>query len=375
MGERLYLSPPDVGPAETEAVLAALDSGWITTLGPAVTAFEGEMAAFTGVPHAVALASGTAALHLALLGLGVGPGDEVLVSTMTFAATANAVRYCGADPVFLDSDRVTWNLDPTLLEDELRDMRDSGRRPGAVVAVDVFGHCADYDAIVEICQRYEVPLVEDAAESLGAAWSGAAAGSFGAAAILSFNGNKIMTTSGGGILLTHDQRLAAHARHLATQAREPVPHYEHREVGYNYRLSNLLAALGSAQLRRLPAMIERRQAIRHQYVAGLQECLGLEFQPTPAASTPNAWLTTLTVPGGASAVEALIKAMDAEDVELRHMWKPMHQQPVFAHARSRLNGVADHLFEHGLCLPSGSAMTQTDVERVLAGLRPALEAS
>ncbi len=371
MADRIYLSPPDIGAEEKAAVLAALDSGWVTTLGPAVEAFERETADFVGVSHAVALSSGTAALHLALLGVGVSRGDEVLVSTLTFAATANAVVYCGATPVFIDSDRATWNMDPDLLEAELREMRRAGRRAAAVIAVDLFGHCADYDAITDICRRYEVPLVEDAAESLGATWNGRPAGSFGEAAVLSFNGNKIMTTSGGGMLLTDDERLARRARHLATQAREPMLHYEHLEVGYNYRLSNILAALGSVQLRRLPQLVTRRRDVRRQYIEALTDVPGVSVQPESPASSGNAWLTAALLPKGGP--ESVIRGLAQDDVEARPVWKPMHRQPAFAAARSRTTGVADELFATGVCLPSGSTLTDMDVSRVLRAVLKALD--
>jgi len=368
MPERIYLSPPDVGPAESRAALKAMESGWITTLGPSVTAFEADMQAYTGAGCAVALSSGTAALHLALLGLGVTTGDEVLVSTLTFAATANAVAYCGAVPVFIDSEADSWNMDPTLLEEELGQRSRDGRLPAAVIAVDVFGQCADYGRIEATCRAFGVPLVEDAAESLGAVLDGRNAGTFGTAAVLSFNGNKIMTTSGGGMLLTDDERLARRARHLATQAREPVPHYEHRDIGYNYRLSNVLAAIGTAQLARLPDMIVRRMAVREMYRSFFADVPGAQFQGGPPAVGSNAWLTAVTLPGGTSSVMAVIAALDSAGIEARRLWKPMHLQPVFAGGHARLTGVSDDLFARGVCLPSGSAMSDDQVERVISVL-------
>ena len=262
MSKRIYLSPPDMSAAEREALLAAFDSNWIAPLGPEVDAFERDLAARVGVQDAAALSSGTAALHLALILLEVGPGDEVWTATLTFAATANAIRYVGATPVFIDSERESWNMDPALLREALRDAAARGALPKALVVVDLYGQCADYDAILAACQEYGVPVIEDAAEALGATYRGKPAGSFGAIGVLSFNGNKIMTTSGGGALLCDDVALVERARHLASQARQPAAHYEHEEIGYNYRLSNLLAAVGRAQLARLDAV--RRAPTRDQ---------------------------------------------------------------------------------------------------------------
>lgn len=362
MPEFVYLSPPDVGEEESDAVWAAVQSGWVTTLGPNVDAFEAQMCSFLGVDNAVALSSGTAALHLALLGLGVRPGDEVLVQSLTFAATANAVVYCGASPVFIDSEMDTWNMDPDLLLAELKEMAGRGALPSAVVAVDIFGRCADYTALAETCSRYDVPLLEDAAEALGATFNGGAAGSFGQAATLSFNGNKIMTTGGGGMLLTQDDELAARARYLASQARQPVPHYEHTDVGFNYRLSNVLAALGQVQLRRLPEMIRRRRSIRQRYS---QVVAGSEFamHEDPAGHQSNAWLSTILCPDADEAAR-LLAALSAQHLEARHIWMPMHRQPVFDGHRARVNGVSDTLFARGVCLPSGSAMDHASVARV-----------
>lgn len=361
MNERIYLSPPDIGPAEEEAVLRALRSGWVAPLGPEVDAFEHEVAHYTGRQHAVALSSGTAALHLALLGWGVGPGDVVLTATMTFAATANAITYTGAEPVFVDCDS-TGNIDPALLEHALNDQRARGRRVAAIVPVDLLGKVADYDAITSIAERAGVPVLADAAESLGARRNGRPAGSFGDAAIVSFNGNKVMTTSGGGMLLTDDGELAERARYLATQARQPVVHYEHTEVGYNYRLSNLLAALGRAQLGRLDAMIQRRREIRRRYCDLFAGVPGVKIfgQPDELGATKtqdNFWLTSLLVDpeeatwSGAELVAHLAEA----SIEARPLWKPMHRQPAYGSATAYTNGTSEDLFLRGLSLPSGSA--------------------
>jgi dTDP-4-amino-4,6-dideoxygalactose transaminase len=365
MTGRVFLSSPDVGELEESYLLEALRSGWVAPAGPAVDAFERDIAARTGVAHTVALSSGTAALHLALLSLGVGPGQIVVVPTLTFAATANAVAYTGAEPVFVDCDPDTGNTDPSLLAELLATLDREGRQVGAVIPVDLFGRCADYDDIVPLCERYGIPLIEDAAEAVGSTYRGRPAGSFGRAAVLSFNGNKIMTTSGGGMLLTDDGDLAAHCRHLSTQARQPVPYYEHREIGYNYRLSNLLAALGRAQLTRLDEMIGRRRALRDGYAkafAGVDGVALLGADDTEA----NCWLTSIVVDQSRTGWHAheLADHLAAQDIESRPIFKPMHLQPVFAGARGALTGTAQHLFENGLNMPSGSAIQEPQVRKV-----------
>lgn len=374
MSERIYLSPPHMGADERRLLLEAFDSNWIAPLGPHVDAFERELSARIGVPHAVALASGTAALHLALQLLGVGRGDDVVVSTLTFAASANPVTYLGARPVFVDSEPRTWNLCPDLLEEELRDRRRRGApMPKAVVAVDLYGQCADYSRIVPLCAEHGVPLVEDAAEALGAAWEGTPAGAFGQAALFSFNGNKIITTSGGGMLVSRDATLIAEARSLATQARDPAPHYQHSRVGYNYRLSNLLAAVGRGQLGVLDARVAARKRIRARYEEALRDLPGLRFMPIDPRGTWNGWLTVVTIDAAELGVgrEEVRAALDAEEIESRPVWKPMHLQPVFRDCPVRGGGVAEQIFEDGLCLPSGSALSAADVERVARVVRDA----
>jgi dTDP-4-amino-4,6-dideoxygalactose transaminase len=328
------------------------------------------------VAHAVAVNSGTAALHLALLGVAVGPDDVVAVPTLTFVATANAVVYTGAEPVFVDCDPVTGNVDAELLADLLVRLRGEGRRVGAVVTVDLFGRCADYASILPLCADHGVPVVEDAAEAFGATYRGAAAGSFGRAAVLSFNGNKIMTTSGGGMLLTGDARLASHARYLASQARQPVAHYEHTDVGYNYRLSNVLAALGRAQLRRLDEMIERRRQLRDRYAKLLAGASGVRILGD-GDDGANCWLTSIVVdPDTAGwSVGQLAAHLAGRDIETRPVWKPMHLQPAFAGARAVLTGAAARLFETGLTLPSGSALTAEQVDRVFIAIEDFLRGS
>jgi dTDP-4-amino-4,6-dideoxygalactose transaminase len=363
---RVHLSPPDVGAEERQALLDAFDSNWIAPLGPCVDAFEHEMAKRVSVDHAVALSSGTAALHLALMLLGIGNGDEVIVPTFTFAATANTVTYVGANPVLIDSDATTWTLDPGLLTEELRKRARRGNLPAAVITVDLYGQCADYTPILESCDEFEIPVIEDAAEALGATYHGRAAGSFGDAGVFSFNGNKIITTSGGGMLVSASPDLAGRAKHLATQARQPVVHYEHLEIGFNYRLSNLLAALGSAQLRGLDRRIARRRQINEQYRGALAHLPGITFMPIAEYGEPNYWLTCITVDPDAFGCdrETLRLALEAEDIESRPTWKPLHLQPVFDGIETVGGKVSEAVFEQGLCLPSGSSLADSDLDRV-----------
>ncbi|MBB5749583.1 dTDP-4-amino-4,6-dideoxygalactose transaminase [Micrococcus sp. TA1] len=319
------------------------------------------------------MASGTAALHLGLLALGVGKGDIVVTSTMTFAATANAVVYTGATPYFVDCDPQTGNMDPGLLREALDRLRRDGTPARAVLPVDLLGKAVDYTTITEVCEEFDTPLICDAAESLGATHAGRPVGSFGRLSAVSFNGNKIMTTSGGGMLLTDEAAIAQRIRYLATQARQPVVHYEHTDIGYNYRLSNLLAALGRAQLTRLDAMIERRRQWRTAYRELVASVPGVEVFGGEGAED-NCWLTSLVIdPAQAPlAADALRTRLDEASIETRPLWKPMHLQPVFAHAPALTDGSSEMLFERGLTLPSGSAMTQEQMDRVLAALSEAL---
>ncbi|MFA9432855.1 DegT/DnrJ/EryC1/StrS family aminotransferase [Egicoccus sp. AB-alg2] len=371
---RTYLSPPDVGEAERERLLAAFDSGWIAPVGPDLDAFEAELAERVERRHAVALSSGTAALHLGLLALGVGTGDEVLVPTLTFAATANAVVYTGATPVFVDADPSTWNIDLKLVEDELARRRRNGvPQVKAIVPVDLYGRCVDYTRLVPLAADFGVPVLADAAEALGASHAGRPAGAFGRAAVFSFNGNKIITTSGGGMLVTDDEEVARRVRHLATQAREPVTHYEHRDVGFNYRLSNLLAALGRAQLAGLDAKLARRREINQTYRQYLGSLPGVAFAPCDPNGEPNNWLTCLTVqPRGARHRDAVIEALVVSGIEARPLWKPMHLQPAYKGAASIGGSFAERLSDTGLCLPSGSSMTDLQLAEVIEVVRWAL---
>lgn len=383
--EPIHLSPPDVTTAEEEAVLRALRSGWVAPLGPEVDAFEAELADVCGRSHAVALSSGTAALHLGLLALGVGPGDVVVTATMTFAATANAIVYTGARPWFVDCDE-SGCIDPALLEKALVEADAAGERVGAIVPVDLLGKVAAHERVVPLAQARGIPVLSDAAESLGATRAGRPAGAFGDAAILSFNGNKIMTTSGGGALLTDDAAMAQRVRYLSTQARQPVVHYEHTEIGYNYRMSNVLAALGRAQLARLPGMLETRRAHRERYRALVEGVPGVQIFGEPSrsgergptedgATQDNCWLTALLVDPAVAgwSAEDLRRALAGAGIEARPLWKPMHLQPAFAEAPATITGVAERLFHTGVSLPSGSGLTGEQIERIEAVLMPFLE--
>jgi dTDP-4-amino-4,6-dideoxygalactose transaminase len=369
--ERIFLSAPDVGAAERDALVRAFDSGWVAPAGPELDAFERELGDLVGWPGVTALSSGTAALHLALVTEGIGPGDTVLASTFTFAGSVNPVSYVGADLHLIDSDTESWNLSPELLAEALTAAKQRGTLPKAVIAVDLYGQCADFDAIRALCDEDGVLLIEDAAEAVGATYRGRPAGSLGDLSILSFNGNKIVTTSGGGAYLSPDPEKAQRVRYLSTQARQPVVHYEHTEVGFNYRLSNLLAALGRAQLTRLPGISKRRLGFNAVYREELADLSGLSFMPIPDWSSWNGWLTC-AVFEDATVRDRVVAALEAANIESRPLWKPMHLQPLFAGVPAVINGVSEHLFRHGLCLPSGSGMTDADLERVISVARGAI---
>jgi dTDP-4-amino-4,6-dideoxygalactose transaminase len=372
---RIFLSPPAVGSLERDFVMAAIDSNWVAPMGPDLDAFEADLAAAGSRSSAVGLSTGTAGLHLCLHALGIGSADRVALSTFTFAATANAVTYTGAQPVFIDSEATSWNLDPELLEDAFVVARRDGHPIRAVIAVDLYGQCCDYDPIIEVCNRYDAILISDAAESLGAFYRGRRSGSAGYAAVFSFNGNKIITTSGGGVVVTDDDAFAKRIRFLATQAREPTPHYEHVEIGFNYRLSNILAAFGRGQIATLADRIAAKKAINLRYQQQLAH-LPLTFAPVPEWSEPNYWLTCVTIdPASGVGREAIRLALEAEDIESRPLWKPMHLQPVFKGCDANLSGVAESLFDSGLCLPSGSALTLDEQDRVIATINDVFAAS
>ena len=371
--QRIYLSPPDVGQAERRLLLDAFDSGWIAPLGPHVDEFEREFAATIGVPYAVALSSGTAALHLGLQIAGVGRRDEVITSTLTFAATANAICYLGASPVFVDVRPDTWTMDPDLLEEELALRAARNRQAAAVVTVDLYGQCADYDRIEAICAKYGVPLIEDAAEGLGASYGHRKAGAFGDCAAFSFNGNKIITTSGGGMLVSNSRKIVERARHLSTQARQPAAHYQHEDIGYNYRLSNLLAAVGRGQLAQLDDKIARRRQVNATYRAAFGAGSGITFMPEAAYGRSNAWLTCVVIEPRAFGVdrETVRLHLESRNIESRPVWKPMHMQPIFQNCSSRGGAVAEALFKDGLCLPSGSSLTASEQQLVIDAMQEA----
>jgi len=364
---RIYLSSPHMGADELDLVREAFSSNWIAPLGPHVDAFEREFCDVVGSPHAAALSSGTAALHLALLLAGVKAGDEVFCSDLTFSASANPIAYIGARPVFVDSERSTWNMDPELLEQALRKRAETGRLPKALVLVHLYGQAAQLDEIAALCERYGVTLIEDAAEALGASYKGKTPGTRGRLGIYSFNGNKIITTSGGGMLVSAEKELVEKARFLATQARDPAPHYEHSEIGYNYRLSNVLAAIGRGQLRVLESRVAARRANFEFYQRELGGLPGLAFMPEGPHGRATRWLTCLLIEPekfGATR-ETVREALTAENIEARPVWKPMHLQPVFAGCECVGGAVGEDLFTRGLCLPSGSNLASEDLTRVV----------
>ena len=370
---RIFLSPPHMGDLEQKYIGEAFASNWIAPLGPHVEAFQREFAATVGVSHALATISGTAALHLALQLVGVGNGDDVFVSTLTFAASVNPVRYLGATPVLVDSERDSWNMDPHLLAQELQERAKIGKLPKAVVVVHLNGQSADMDPILESCRKYEVPLIEDAAEALGATYKGRPVGTLGRAGVFSFNGNKIITTSGGGMLVSEDRRLVTHAFKLATQARDPAPYYEHSQVGYNYRMSNVLAGIGRGQLRVLSERVAARRRNFEFYAAALGDVPGIEFMPEAPWGTHTRWLTTAVITPAefGSDRDELRQRLDAANIEARPVWKPMHLQPVYRGCTALGGSVAEDLFQRGLCFPSGSNMTADDLERVVSVVREA----
>jgi pyridoxal phosphate-dependent aminotransferase EpsN len=366
---RIHLSVPHMGSGEVRHVGAAFASNWVSTVGPQLEEFERAFAARAGRP-ALAVASGTAAIHLGLRLLGVGPGDEVLVSDLTFVASVNPIRYLGATPAFVDSDPDGWMMSPALLAEALDERARRGRPPRAVVVVHLYGQCADMDPILAACRRHDVPVLEDAAEALGATYRGRPAGTLGELGAFSFNGNKIITCSGGGMLVGPAERLAR-ARHWATQAREPRPEYHHLELGYNYRLSNVLAGIGLGQLEVLEERVAQRRAVFERYRAGLADVPGLTPMPEPAYGRSTRWLSCFLVDAeelGATR-DDLLAALAAADVEARPVWKPMHLQPLYAGCARHGGDVAAGLYARGVCLPSSSSLAPEDQDRVIDVIR------
>jgi pyridoxal phosphate-dependent aminotransferase EpsN len=370
---RIFLSPPHIGAEERWRVEDAFATNWVAPAGPHLTAFEYEMCAATGAKSAVCVTSGTAALHLAARLLGVGPGDEVFCSTFTFVASANPIVYLGARPAFIDSEPRSWNMDPNLLAEALAQRAKEGRLPRAIIVVDIYGQCAAWDEIRAVSAAHGVPLIEDAAESVGATYRGDWAGRFGALGIYSFNGNKILTTGGGGMIVSSDTAMIEHAHKLATQARDDAPHYEHSELGYNYRMSNVLAGIGRGQLRSLAGRIERKRQIFDYYRRALGGLPGVKFMPELPEGRSTRWLTCLAIDPVASGVQrdAVLAALEADNIEARPLWKPLHRQPLYRGTPSFGGALADRLFAQGICLPSGSAMTGDDLHRVVAAVRGA----
>ncbi|MBE9050168.1 DegT/DnrJ/EryC1/StrS family aminotransferase [Nostocales cyanobacterium LEGE 11386] len=370
MNKPILLSTPHMGDRELEFVKAAFDTNWIAPVGPHIDAFEQEFCQVTGAGYAAAVSSGTASLHLALQLVGVESGDEVFCSTLTFVATANPITYLGAKPVFIDSDRTSWNMSPELLQSALEHRAQIGKLPKAVVLVHLYGQSADIDPILKVCDQYDLPLIEDAAEALGATYKGHSPGTFGRIGIYSFNGNKIITTSGGGMLVANDPQLIAKARFLATQARDPAPHYQHAEIGYNYRLSNVLAGIGRGQLLVLSERVAARRRNFEIYASALANLPGIKFMPEADYGQATRWLTCLTIDAEAFGAnrEQIRIALAAKQIETRPVWKPLHLQPVFAECECIGGAVAEDLFVHGLCLPSGSNLTDEDLERVISGI-------
>ena len=376
--KRIYLSSPHLGKLEQRFVAEAFATNWIAPLGPHVDAFEREVAEYVGIGGAAALCSGTAAIHLALRLLGVGPGDVVFCSSLTFVASANPILYQGAEPVFIDSEPVSWNMSSSALERAFVDAEKSERLPKVVIVVNLYGQSADIAPLMNICDRYNVPLIEDAAESLGATYQGKASGTFGKFNIYSFNGNKIITTSGGGMLVSNDLEALEKARFWARQAQDPARHYQHSEIGYNYRLSNVLAAVGRGQLRVLDERVKARRFIFNQYYEAFTGIEAVEFMPEAPYGRSTRWLTVLTIDPSKCrvTVNQIIDALDEQNIEARPVWKPLHLQPLFEgntyYSHAINESVSEHLFEKGLCLPSGSNLTEDDMCRVIDCIKECL---
>lgn len=369
--KRIYLSPPHMSGEEMRFVQEAFETNWVAPVGPHVDAFEREFSQAVGVKEAAAVTSGTAALHLALRLAGIGPGDEVLCSDFTFIASVTSIVYLGGKPIFVDSDRASWNMNPNLLAETLKDRSKRGKLPKAMVLVHLYGQSADVDPIMKCCKEYNIHLIEDAAEALGAEYKGRSPGTFGLFGVFSFNGNKIITTSNGGMLVSQNEALIQQARFLASQARDNAPHYEHSVLGYNYRLSNVLAGIGRGQLLVLVDRVEARRRIFDFYKQHLEDLPGVEFMPEAPYGRSTRWLTCMTVDPEAFGTnrEEVRQTLEAQNIDARPLWKPMHMQPVFR-GYERVGGeVGEDLFQRGLCLPSGSNLTQDELERIVNVIR------
>lgn len=367
MAYKIYLSPPHMSGREMQYIQEAFDTNWIAPVGPNVDAFEEELCQYTGSKHALAVSSGTAAMHLALLALGVGQGDIVLCQSLTFVATANPIAYVGATPVFIDSEPITWNMCPHALEEAVRHYLQIGQKPKAVIVVHLYGMPAMLDEILHLCKKYEIPLIEDAAEALGSEYNGRKVGTFGDIGILSFNGNKIITTSGGGAMLSGNAHCIEKARFLATQAREPAVHYEHREVGYNYRMSNVCAGIGRGQLEVIDDRVAKRRGNFEFYAQQLEKLQVINFQKERINFFSNRWLTAMTISrseNGRSNVNNILNALNNSGIESRQAWKPMHLQPIYAEQKYFGNNISEMIFEQGVCLPSGTDLNENDKKNI-----------
>jgi len=379
MSERIYLSPPHMGGEELKFIHEAFESNWIAPLGPQVSAFEKEVASYVGTRGALAVNSGTAAIHLGLRLLGVGSGDKVFCSTLTFIGSVNPILYLNAEPVFIDSEPGSWNMSPNALKRALEDAAQTDDLPKAVIVVNIYGQSTDMDPILHLCDEYGVPVLEDAAESLGAFYKGKPSGTFGKYGTFSFNGNKIITTSGGGMLVSNDTEGLEKARFWATQARDPASYYQHSEMGYNYRMSNILAAIGRGQLRVLDDRVKRRREIFDTYKSELGSIPGVGFMPEAEFGKSNRWLTVMTLDPETIKKNPfeLVDYLEEQNIETRPVWKPMHLQPLFegkkyyTHEENR--SISDMLFKTGICLPSGTAMTERDLQRVIDAIREFLD--
>jgi dTDP-4-amino-4,6-dideoxygalactose transaminase len=368
MNDKIWLSSPHMGGTEIKYVNEAFETNWIAPLGSNVDHFEMNLAQYTGIKHCAALVSGTSAIHLALIILGVKPGDEVICQSFTFSASANPIVYLNAIPVFVDSETETWNMDPDLLEEAIKDRISKGKKPKAVILVHLYGMPAKISEILNVTNKYDIPLIEDAAEALGSRFHNKPCGSFGDMGILSFNGNKIITTSGGGALLSNNPGYIKKARFLATQARDKAPHYQHSEIGYNYRMSNVLAGIGRGQLEVIEKRVEKRRFIFETYYKNLNGINGISFLMEKNQHFSNRWLSTILVDSdknGGISNDDIRKYLEKDNIESRPLWKPMHLQPVFKKCPCYVNDVSEKLFEKGLCLPSGSNMSEEDLERVI----------
>src|SRR5690554_3418092 len=369
MNQKIWLSSPHIGKKEFEYVTEAFATNWIAPLGPHVDGFEKDLEEqLSHGVHVAALSAGTAALHLALILLEIKAGDEVICQSMTFSASANPIAYQGATPIFIDSEEDTWNMDPELLRKAIQERSAQDKKPKAIIVVHLYGMPAKMKEIEAIAQEYDIPVVEDAAEALGASLEGRAMGTFGTMAILSFNGNKIITTSGGGALVSADEELVKKARFLATQARDAAPHYQHSQIGYNYRMSNVCAAIGRGQMAVLADRVAQRRSNFEFYKNAFKDIPEISFLEEPEGYYSNRWLTTILVKGRVSR-EQIRLSLEEDNIESRPLWKPMHMQPVFADAPAYTNGVSEKLFEDGLCLPSGSNLSQADLERVVKKMK------